>query len=218
MKKRILSLMLLILGALISCKKDKLNELTGPLGGDTNIPLTQVGNVTHVYISGSSQPAVMVVATNDDGTVNYAIAYSLAGRADSAALVALIPPKFLDEQNRVLLNLHLRITSEGYQDADKPFIIVKYDSNVGDVYSYTLPSGQKLVRTVTQKSTTDDYYWGMYMIKTITVEQTTFAPDLAALVSKYTFKANHRFGMVYFEAVLKNGSVLKMDLYPQFSL
>lgn len=49
-------------------------------------------------------------------------------------------------------------------------------------------------------------------------EQTSLAPDLANLVTKYTFRANHRFGMVYFQADLKNGAALKMTIIPQFAL
>ncbi|MFN8236874.1 MAG: hypothetical protein U0T77_01775 [Chitinophagales bacterium] len=218
MKTRTLFSLLLIASFMltISCKKS--NDITGGLGGQTDITLTQLGNESMVYIEGSPNPAIMTVIQNDDGTVIYKIAFDLTGRSDSALLTSLIPPKFLDNQNRINLNLHLKITSEGYQDADKPFIIVKYDSKVGDRYSYTTPEGQTLVRTVTQKSTEDDFLWNFMLIKTITVEQTTFNPDLANLVTKYTYVANHRFGMVYFQADLKTGGKIKMNIVPQFSL
>lgn len=202
---------------LFSCQKET-REITGNLGGETIIPLTEVGNLTYVYLNGSSTPADMTVESNVDGTVIYKITYDLTGRADSAMLVALIPDKFKDEQNRLILRVLLRITSEGYQDADKPFILVKYDSNVGDVYAWTDGNGKKLTRRVSEKSATDDWPFGFMYIKTITVEQTVFHDEMDDLVNRLTFKANHRFGMVYVEAQLKNGTLLKMDLYPTFPL
>jgi len=49
-------------------------------------------------------------------------------------------------------------------------------------------------------------------IKTLTVEQNAPVPG----VDKYIIKANHRFGIVYFEIVMEDGSTLSSPFYPRY--
>lgn len=88
--------------------------------------------------------------------------------------------------------------------------MVKYDSNVGDTYTVNFANGNTLTRKVTAKSTEDDFQWGFYYIKTITVEQNAIAPG----ISKYRFRANHRFGLVFVEAIMEDGTSTEMYVYP----
>jgi hypothetical protein len=205
--------------AIFSCKKDDL----GKLGGETDLELTKVGRESSVYVetNGGEVPEMfMTVVSNDNGNVTYKVVVDFTGNPDSAAIVPLIPANLKDAQNRANFEVKLRITSEGIQDyindASKPFTLVKYDSNVGDSYSFTTSDGVKITRTVTEKTGVDDFPFGMMYIKTTKVEQTTFNPVMGALVSKITYRANHKFGLVYMEASMKNGKTMKIYIYPWF--
>ncbi|MFN8259979.1 MAG: hypothetical protein U0X41_03465 [Chitinophagales bacterium] len=205
--------------AIFSCKKDDL----GKLGGETDLELTKVGRESSVYVetNGGEVPEMfMTVVSNDNGNVTYKVVVDFTGNPDSAAIVPLIPANLKDAQNRANFEVKLRITSEGIQDyindASKPFTLVKYDSNVGDSYSFTTSDGVKITRTVTEKTGVDDFPFGMMYIKTTKVEQTTFNPVMGALVSKITYRANHKFGLVYMEASMKNGNTMKIYIYPWF--
>lgn len=207
--------------AIFSCKKDDL----GKLGGDTNLDLTQVGRESSVYVEtdgGELPEMTMSVVSNDNGNVTYKVIVDFTGNPDSATIVPLIPANLKDAQNRANFEVKLRITSEGIQDyindANKPFTLVKYDAKVGDSYSFTTTDGVKITRTVTENSGSDDWPFGLYYIKTIKVEQTTFNPIMGALVSKITYRANHKFGLVYMEATMKNGNTMKISIYPWFMM
>jgi hypothetical protein len=100
-----------------------------------------------------------------------------------------------------------RATSEGIQsvyDDGSNFTLVKYDASVGDTYT-AVRNGHTITRTVTQKSSTDDYYWGGMLIKTITVEET--GRNLPG-VNKTVMYYNHNFGFVGYEIHAEDGSKL----------
>lgn len=111
----------------------------------------------------------------------------------------------------------LKVTSEGIQefvnsrgDLTKPFTIVKYNANVGDTYQFTTSDGVKITRTVTYKSTDDDYDIGFWRIKVIKVEETSDDP----LAQKITYFANHKFGLVGVDMDAKNGKKLHVTVWP----
>ena len=134
---------------------------------------------------------------------------------DSPLLKILYPQNILTPRETFFLMVKVKATDEGimdYTNADgKPFVMVRYDCNVGDTYKLTKADGKIITRTVTQKSTTDDYYYGMMLIKTITVEQDSRIPG----ISKIIYKFNHKFGIVYVEAVAQDGTKAGMQIYPQ---
>ncbi len=110
-----------------------------------------------------------------------------------------------------------KVTSEGIQDfrhsggnTSKPFTIVKYDSNVGDKYSFTREDGKTITREVTYKSTTDDFSWGFFDIKVIRVKEKALADD--PIVQEIEYIANHKFGLVGVYVTLKTGEQIKMKL------
>lgn len=179
--------MLLIGLSVTSCKKDDL----GTLGGKTDLPLTEVGNKSSIYIDYDGerlkQDLTLTVVRNDNGDVTYKVLVDFTGHPDSAFLVPLIPANLKDAQNRANFEVKLRITSEGIQDYinnnSKPFTLVKYNSKVGDAYTYGV-DGKTLTRTVTENNGLDQWPFGFFYIKTVEVQQTTFNPVMGALVNK----------------------------------
>ncbi len=223
MKKTIL---FILLGVIIlgngACKKDK-NNGPNDLGGETDIPLTQVGNESSVYLTigtgGSSVNGTMTVKKNEDGVVTYELIADLTGNPDSALIATLVPAEYKDSQGRIVGEFKFKITSEGIQDyfqSDKPWTIVKYDDEVGDSYSITTVNGDVLTRTVVEKTGLDEWPLGFFNIKTIAVEQQV--PESDELLEKITYRANHRFGLVYIKADLKNGQTVEADIVPWFLL
>ncbi len=110
-----------------------------------------------------------------------------------------------------------RVTSEGIQeyvssggDLSKPFTIVRYNANVGDVYRFKRPDGVEVTRTVTSKSTTDDYPIAFWLIKVIKVEETSNDP----FIKKITYITNHKFGLVGIEIETIDGFKTKVGLWP----
>lgn len=203
------------------------------LGGDTDVPMGQVGNVFSngsLNIAGDqlSYPVDATIIENNNGiaTINVKIdmdevknhamykQYNSTFNLDN--LVGRIPEEFLDNDGNIDADLKFKITSEGIQDYvnrdGKAHTLVKFDANVGDEFNLKKSGGQILKRKVTQKSTEDDFPYGFFYIKTITVEQPSNYPG----VSKFVYKANHRFGLVYAEAVFEDGSKASSYLYSQY--
>ena len=83
-------------------------------------------------------------------------------------------------------------------------IIVDYDSKVGDEYKTS--DG---VRTVTSKSTEDDYFWGGMLIKVMEVEET---PNKFG-VKKIVYQTNHKFGLVAVEFTFDDDSFAILPIY-----
>ena len=128
------------------------------------------------------------------------------------ALTNLIPASYKDAAGNLNVTGKFKNTSEGildYTNSDsKPFVLVNYSSNVGDKYVLHKSNGQTITRTVTAKSTTDDYPYGMLMIKTMTVEQDSRISG----ISKIRYYANHKFGLVGIEFVMEDGTVTKLSI------
>lgn len=118
---------------------------------------------------------------------------------------------------KVTFDLKLKVTSEGIQDfvnshgdLSHPYTIVKYDAAVGDKYEFTDSKGVKTTRTVTYRSTTDDYPIAFWNIKIIKVEQTREDP----MIEKIIYYTNHKFGLVGVELHTKTGKVVKLGIIP----
>ncbi len=222
--KKIFSIALtaVLLTSLNSCKKDS-PEGPNDLGGETNIELTQVGNVSSAYMKFGSMnlpSGEMTVTSNDNGIVTYHMFVDLTGSPDSAMLAGVIPDSYKDADGNVSTEFTFKITSEGVQDIfkrDRPWTIVKYDDEVGTTYPFTTDNGTELVRTITEKTGQDDWPMGFMYIKTSKVEQ--LLPPTDKTAEKITFRANHKFGLVYIELQLKNGGgTASIDIVPWFLL
>lgn len=220
--KNTFSIMLIAAGLTLFCSCKK-NNPEGPndLGGETNIELTQVGNVSSAYMSFGTMDLPsgdMTVTANDNGIVTYHMFVDLTGATDSALLAGVIPDEYKDADGNVSTDFTFKITSEGVQDMfkrDRPWTIVKYDDGVGASYPFTTDNGSEQVRTITEKTGVDEWPLGFMYIKTIKVEQPLPPTDKTA--EKITFRANHKFGLVYIELQLKNGGgTASIDIIPWF--
>ena len=210
-----------------ACKKNDPNALTG----DTNIPLTQKDSVTNVYftVNGSSLPGTTIkVVSNNNGMVTYGTTVDLSTYPDSikVALATMVPQliSYYNPQNVTFnisgttLNIQftIKVTSEGMQNyfVDGQPWTVRYADGVGTNYTVKRSNGQVLTATVTEKTGVDDWPYGFYYIKTSKVEYNAPAGD--PVLSKVTFRVNHKFGLVYLKAEGKNGKTLELSLFPYY--
>lgn len=205
MKKNFLFVSILL--SLFSC--DLLNDSkvsSSDVGGDTNLSMNAVGTSFNSYVTvGSSSfnaNSSIVVTKNDNGVVTLRIKATLP----TNKYASLIPSNLKDASGKLDYEAKYKNTSEGildYTNADgKPFTIVNYSSNVGDKYTLTKSNGTTITRTVTEKTTTDDFPYGMLLIKTMTVEQDSRIPG----VSRIEYKANHKFGLVQVKIYFDDGT------------
>ncbi|GBD91396.1 hypothetical protein BMS3Abin04_02123 [bacterium BMS3Abin04] len=211
---------LLLLAFLFSCGADDPEEQGNSLGGDTNIPLAQVGNTGYSVIEMNGNYTRLdgiEITKNENGVANIHVSTNISqmtGLSNVADLVSTIYPSFINDNGKINADLKYKITSEGIQDFNnidgKAHTLVKYDANVGDTYSLKLSNGETITRKVVAKSDKDDFQWGMLYIKTITIEQNAVAPG----VKKYIFRANHKFGLVFVEALMEDGTSVGMYVYP----
>ena len=197
-----------------SCKKDDDNSgNSNSIGGSTSIPINTVGNTwANSIIAGTSfyQGTITITSITDGvATVQF-----------SAAIPANIPilqgikAKYKDGSGNLICEGKYKMTDAGildYNNIDhEPFVLVKFDASVGDKYTLTKSDGTKIVREVVRKSTTDDYYWGGMLIKTIDVEQSSNIPG----VKKITYFSNHKFGLVGVMVEMDDGSKPQLSLFP----
>jgi len=218
MKKLLLFCLLAGMISMYSCNKPS-KEDDSTLNGSTDIPVSKSGNTFSTYISANGQSSgasgSASVTKNDAGVATVHVTANIKNAPGLTFIKNLIPTKYLDAQGNVILDGKVKATDEGmldYSNADgKPFVMVRYDCSVGDTYKLTKADGKIITRTVTQKSTTDDFSYGLMLIKTITVEQDSRIPG----IKKIIYKFNHKFGIVYVEAVASDGTKAGMLVYPQ---
>ncbi len=228
MWSRIRILSLAVIGGLfVACGKDSPTG-SDPIGGSTDLPISAVGNTIptgSININGTyyNVGSALTVTANQNGLTTLHLTANLANApALQAKLTALASSLtgaggwasgFLSG-GAIDTDIKLRVTSDGIQDffnADKKQqTLVRYDAKVGDTYQTTLGNGSTVTRTVTAVSTTDDFPYGMMMIKTIKVEMDSHV----AGIRKFVYRANHRFGLVFVEAQMEDGTSISYYLFP----
>jgi hypothetical protein len=188
------------------------------LGGDPNLEITKPGYVSYTYltIDGNELPSGrMTVESNTDGVVVYKIKSSLVGYPDSAKIAVLLSDKYLDGKGNIVMDFKFKITTEGIQDyfrRDRPWTLVKFNDGVGTEYPFTTDNGTKQVRKITEKTGKDEWPMGLWLIKTTKIEQDL--PESDKTAKKVIYRANHKYGLVYVEMLLKNGQTMKLDIMP----
>jgi hypothetical protein len=219
MKKTLFFLISLALFSISSCNLiDDIKEDDNELNGDTDIPLGEVGNTfaTTTYINGNyvESETSISITRNDDGLVRMAVVADLTKFPALAGYNNMIPDTYKDSQGRLNTEAKYKITSEGIQDFtnidQEPHTMVKYDGKVGDTYKLEKSDGNTITRTVTAKSSEDDFPYGFMYIKTMTVEQDSRIPG----INKIVYRFNHKFGLVYAEIVAEDGSTAGSYFYP----
>ena len=212
MKRIILSFSLLAL--LSSC--DLLKEPTissDSVGGDTNLTMNTVGTkvTTNVQVGSTLFPASATVTSNNSGVITLDVKATLP---KNNSLVNLIPASLKDANGNLSTTGKYKNTSEGildYTNKDgKPFVIVNYNSKVGDKYVLTKSDGTTITRTVTGSTTVDDYpvMGGTMLIKTMTVEQDSRIPG----VNKIVYITNHKYALVAVVIYMNDGTSTKISL------
>ncbi|MBK6462595.1 MAG: hypothetical protein IPF92_16530 [Myxococcales bacterium] len=183
------------------------------LGGDTNVPAAQVGNVVSlgaVKVGADSVDvnARMTITKNEGGLVTARVTADPTKDPRIAKFAALIPASAKKADGTIDTEVKFRVTTEGVQDFfnkdGKPHTVVKYAGNVGDTYKVSKSDGVVITRTVVAKSDKDDFPYGFFSIKTMTIEQDSRIPG----IKKIVIRANHKFGIVHVEAVADDGSTM----------
>lgn len=203
-----------ILFFITACSSFDLSN-SNTLGGSTDIPMNKVG-VTF-------SPSLSLPGTLYAGTATAEIT-SVEGDVTTVAITATIPSnfpildgikaKYKDSSGNLNCEATFKFTDKGIIDynnpAHEPFVLVKYNASVGDKYTFENSDGTVLTREVVRKSTDDDFYWGGLIIKTVDVEQPSNIPG----VEKLVYFTNHKFGLVAVRAVMEDGTLAQVYLFP----
>jgi hypothetical protein len=125
------------------------------IGGDGNLTNNSVG---HAYtctsdITGVTASSITVTSHDGNGLVTLRIKAKVPTSGNS--LTSLIPSSYVDASGNVDVTGKYKNTTEGildYTNSDgAPFVVVNYNSNVGDKYVLKKNNGQTITRTVTYK-------------------------------------------------------------------
>jgi hypothetical protein len=207
----------------VSCDDvDKLingDEDPNELGGSTDIPINSVGNEFGLIISADGESIQgnedIKIKENQNGVLTLTVKGDLSNYPEYVNILKNSPIPIPVENGIVNFEAQFKSTSNGIQDnfnADKAFVtLAKYDAKVGDTYTYTPTTGEKIVRRVTKKSTSDDFEYGFMHIKVIEVEQETTVSG----IDKFIYKVNHKYGLVHFIMLMEDGSTVSSYVLPQ---
>ena len=209
-------LYLLLLGITLvvfcsSCEKLFNKEDPDELNGDPS-PMAEVGvtvSSSSAEIAGVSNFQATVTASND-GVSSFSGSATVTNQVIRDLFTSI--PGITANGNTVTgTNVRFRQTTDGIElmDGSMAGILVKYGSEVGDTY----PVGSTgKVRTVVSKTGVDDYSYGFMLIKTIQVEEANNLLKSSG-ISKITYIANHRFGLVGFKVSLNDGTSVNFPVY-----
>jgi hypothetical protein len=212
MKKMLILLLAAGVLAATSCKKDSASPKYD-VGGDTNLEGNQVGTTYPLYIKIGNTAIdatkdTVKVTKNDNGVITLYTSIAIPTAYQAIPLFSGL----VNSSGRIVKTIQIKNTSEGivdyYNKTKQPFLLVKYDASVGDSWSFATTDGKTATRKVTSISTTDDFYWDGMLIKVITIEQNSTYPG----VQKITYKANHKWGLVFISAILDDGTVLETTI------
>lgn len=216
MKKLLVLSFIVSLSFFIGCDKDESND-PNSLGGDVNTGISNVGDefglgvkVGNDYVDLNDQ---IVVKSNNNGLVTLNVKANVSQAPKIKQLLDKIPIDVYDANGNIDIDVQFKVTTAGIQDFfnkdNKPHTLVKYDAKVGDQYKLTKSDGKTITRTVTARSDVDDFPYGFWYIKTITLEQDSRIPG----IQKFVYRANHKFGIVYVEIYLEDGSKVSSYVY-----
>lgn len=194
-----------------SCSKDSNNSGSG-VDGDPS-PMAQVGETVS-----SSSSTISGVSGFDATVTSYkdGISSYLGSLTVTNALIRNMMatyPGITVSGNKVSFNdFKFQQTKNGIKliTGGGEGVIVNYNSNVGDEYSV---GSTGKTRKVIKKSTTDDYPYGLLMIKTIQVEANANTFVNTGGVKNFTYIANHKFGLVGVKISFDDGTSATFPIY-----
>lgn len=205
--KRISMMFAVVALAGVACGKSSSDPNT--VGGDPDLVN---GGVGVVYNTPGAGGASATITANDGGVATIHVVAPAPTDAALRRYYDLIPA---DKKvaGGLAFDTRMKLTTEGIQDTQNKdhalHTVVKYGANVGDQYVLTKSDGSKITRTVTAKSTEDDYFWGGMLIKVIEVEQSSAVPG----VKKFVWYANHKFGLVALKIVNDDDTSVSLPIY-----
>lgn len=195
----------------LSCEDLFKKDDPSKLNGDPS-PMAAVGvtvSSSSAQISGVSNFQATVTTLND-GVSSYSGSATVTNQIIRDLFTNI--PGITANGNKVTgTNIKFRQTTGGIEliDGSMAGILVKYDSKVGDTY----PIGSTgKVRTVVSKTGVDDYPYGLMLIKTVQVEESSNLLKSSG-ISKITYISNHRFGLVGFKVSLNDGTSANFPVY-----
>lgn len=210
--------------ALISCDSDE-SDSKDPnvINGETNIGINTVGNTfgasvkvgNNYFDLGDS----IYIVSNDNGMITLKVKADLTQIPALSVINDAVPNNYKDQSGKVNVDVQFKSTSEGIQDynffnkSGKYHTIAKFDAKVGDTYPLKKSDGVDVVRTVTERTDQDDFPYGFFNIKTIKVEEDPKIPG----ISKITYRVNHKFGLVWFEIAMEDGSSASSYFFSQYN-
>lgn len=212
MKKLFLLSIMIIFGMImVSCEKN--NEKPDDISGDQS-PMGDVGvtvSSSSAEIAGISSFSAVITGLAD-GVSSYNASATITNPLFKN-MVAGFPGVTINGDVVTITDMKMQQTKEGIKCITGPGagVLVKYDSKVGDTY----PIGNTgKVRKVVSKSTTDDYSYGFFLIKTIQVEDENmgFLKNTGGIL-KTTYIANHKFGLVGVRFDYDDGTSVTYPLY-----
>jgi len=192
------------------------------INGETNIGINTVGNTfgasvkvgNNYYDVGDS----VYIVSNNNGMITLKVKADLTQIPALSIINDAIPNSYKNLDGKINVDLQYKSTSEGIQDynvfnkSGKYHTIAKYDAKVGDAYKLKKDDDVEIVRTVTERTDQDDFPYGFYNIKTIKVEEDPKIPG----ISKMTFRVNHKFGLVWFEVKMEDGSTASSYFFAKY--
>lgn len=204
---------------IISCDTTESDDDPNSLGGDTNVTLSQVGNTIEtgsVNINGTTYDigGVFEVTANNNGVATLKVSADLRNVPGLKVFNDFIPASMKDGTGKINTSVQFKVTTEGIQDNlnvdGKLHTMVKYNAKVGDQYQLKTSNGKTITREVTERTDQDDFPYGFMYIKTIKVEQDSRIPG----IKKFVYRLNHKFGLVYVQIIMDDGSSAYVYLYP----
>lgn len=208
----------------ISCDpKDDESSDPNVINGETNIGINTVGNTfgasvkvgNNYYDVGDS----IYIVSNNNGVVTMRVKADLTQIPALDVINEAVPSNYKDQNGKINVDLSFKSTSEGIQDynfftkSGKFHTIAKFDAKVGDTYPIKNSDGVDIVRRVTERTDQDDFPYGFYEIKTIKVEEDPQIPGIKNIV----YRVNHKFGLVWFEIEMEDGSKASSYFFPDYT-
>jgi hypothetical protein len=196
----------------LSCDLLKSDD-TAKLNGDQS-PMGAVG------VSVSSSSATLAGVSNFSASVTASeggiSTYSGQATVDNTLLknlVSNIPGVTVNGNLVSTNNMQFKSTTDGLELMTGPGagVLVNYNSSVGDTYPIGTTGS---VREVVSKTGVDDYSYGFYLIKVVKVEETpSYLKSTSAGITKITYIANHKFGLVGVMFTLDDGTSVTFPIY-----
>jgi hypothetical protein len=201
-----------ILITCFSCEKLLKKDDPTSLVGDPS-PMAALG----VTVESSSSPIAglsnfkATVTASKDGVSTYS-GSAIVNNVFLKNMVSNFPGVTINGNTVSIANMKIQQTTDGIKSLSGggAGILVKYDSNVGDTYQIGTTGN---VRTVVSKTGIDDYSYGMLLIKTIQVEDNPMYLKSTAGVTKVTYVANHKFGLVGVKVAFDDGTSTTFPVY-----